>query len=57
MFGQAQLRSCVDAIIDAVDFPMLGNEGAVPFLTDSGLSDAEQAKIAHALLGLGPSAA
>ena len=40
MFSQAQLRYCVDTvgvdrIIHAVDFPMIGNEGAVPFLADS----------------------
>ncbi|SFS34309.1 amidohydrolase family protein [Saccharopolyspora flava] len=61
MFNQAQLRYCVDTvgadrIIHAVDFPMLGNEGAVSFLTDSHLSEADQAKIAHqnadTLLGL-----
>ena len=62
MFNQAQLRYCIDTvgvdrIIDAVDFPMIGNEGAVAFLADSGLSEQDQAKIAHgnadALLGLG----
>ena len=62
MFSQAQLRYCVetvgvDRIIHAVDFPMIGNEGAVPFLTDSDLSDEDKRKIAHEnadkLLGLG----
>jgi hypothetical protein len=62
MFSQAQLRYCVevvgvDRIIHAVDFPMLGNEGAVSFLADSDLSDEDKARIAHGnadkLLGLG----
>ena len=61
MFNQAQLRYCVetvgvDRIIDSVDFPMLGNEGAVAFLADSYLSEEDRAKIAHGnadrLLGL-----
>lgn len=61
MFNQAQLRYCVetvgvDRIIDAVDFPMLSNEGAVSFLADSFLSEEDRAKIAHGnadkLLGL-----
>lgn len=52
MFNQPQLRYCVetvgvDRIIDAVDFPMLGNEGAVSFLADSDLSEQDRAKIAH----------
>jgi predicted TIM-barrel fold metal-dependent hydrolase len=62
MFSQDQLRYCVDTmgvdrIIHAVDFPMIGNEGAVPFLADSDLSDADKDKLAHGnadkLLGLG----
>jgi hypothetical protein len=62
MFSQAQLRYCVevvgvDRIIHAVDFPMLGNEGAVSFLADADLSDEDKARIAHGnadkLLGLG----
>lgn len=62
MFSQDQLRYCVatvgiDRIIHAVDFPMIGNEGAVPFLADSDLSDADKDKLAHGnadkLLGLG----
>ena len=62
MFSEAQLRYCVDVvgadrIIHSVDFPMLGNEGAVPFLSDSDLSESDRAKIAHGnadrLLGLG----
>ncbi|MCO5975056.1 amidohydrolase family protein [Actinoallomurus soli] len=61
MFGQAQLRYCVDTvgvdrIIHAVDFPYVGNEGAVSFLAESHLSDQDKDKIAHAnadnLLGL-----
>ena len=61
MFSQAQLRYCVetvgvDRIIDSVDFPMLGNDGAVAFLADSHLSEEDQEKIAHGnadrLLGL-----
>jgi predicted TIM-barrel fold metal-dependent hydrolase len=52
MFSQAQLRYCVDTvgvdrIIHAVDFPLIGNEGAVPFLTGSDLSDEDKDKIAH----------
>ena len=63
MFSQAQLRYCVDTvgvdrIMHAVDFPMLDNAGAVPFLTDSYLSDEDRTKIAHGnadkLLGLTP---
>ncbi|WP_406630936.1 amidohydrolase family protein [Amycolatopsis sp. WGS_07] len=62
MFSQAQLRYCADTvgagrIIHSVDFPMLGNEGTVSFLTESHLSAEDQEKIAHgnadALLGLG----
>lgn len=62
MFSQAQLRYCADTvgadrILHSVDFPMLGNEGAVSFLTGSHLSHEDQEKIAHgnadALLGLG----
>jgi predicted TIM-barrel fold metal-dependent hydrolase len=62
MFSQAQLRYCVDVvgadrIIHSVDFPMLPNDGAVSFLSDSDLSAEDRAKIAHrnadALLGLG----
>jgi predicted TIM-barrel fold metal-dependent hydrolase len=61
MFSQAQLRYCVDTvgadrIIHAVDFPLIGNEGAVSFLADSRLSDVDKERIAHgnadALLGL-----
>ena len=62
MFNQAQLRYCVDTvgvdrIVHAADFPFVGNEQALSFLTDSSLSEADQAKIAHEnadkLLGLG----
>ena len=62
MFSQAQLRYCVDTvgvdrILHAVDFPYVGNEGAVSFLTASHLSDQDKDKIAHGnadkLLGLG----
>lgn len=61
MFSQAQLRYCVDTvgadrIIHSVDFPMLSNEGAAAFLTESHLSAEDQEKIAHGnadrLLGL-----
>lgn len=61
MFSQAQLRYCVetvgvDRIIHAVDYPMIGNEGAVSFLADSFLSEEDKDKIAHGnaykLLGL-----
>lgn len=52
MFSQAQLRYCVDTvgadrIIHAVDFPLIGNEGAVSFLTDSHLSEVDRTRIAH----------
>jgi len=62
MFNQAQLRYCVDTvgvdrIIHAVDFPFVGNEGAVEFLTDSSLSEVDRERIAHGnadkLFGLG----
>lgn len=62
MFNQAQLRYCVDTvgadrIIHSVDFPLLGNEGAVSFLAGSHLADEDREKIAHGnadkLLGLG----
>ncbi|WP_020663243.1 amidohydrolase family protein [Amycolatopsis benzoatilytica] len=62
MFSQAQLRYCVDTvgvdrILHAVDFPMIGNEGAAAFLAESDLSDEDKDKIAHGnadkLLGLG----
>ena len=46
----------MDRIIDAVDFPMVANQGAVSFLADSDLSEQDRAKIAHGnadkLLGL-----
>jgi uncharacterized protein len=62
MFSPAQLRYCVDTvgadrIIHSVDFPMIGNEGAVSFLADSDLPGEDRDKIAHGnadkLLGLG----
>ncbi|MFI5613821.1 amidohydrolase family protein [Amycolatopsis sp. NPDC051903] len=62
MFNQAKLRYCVDTvgadrILHAVDFPLIGNDGAAAFLADAALSEEDRAKIAHGnadeLLGLG----
>ncbi|GAA3524985.1 amidohydrolase family protein [Amycolatopsis ultiminotia] len=52
MFSQAQLRFCVEAvgadrILHSVDYPFLGNEGAVPFLTEADLSTEDKHRIAH----------
>ncbi|MEV0074091.1 MULTISPECIES: amidohydrolase family protein [unclassified Amycolatopsis] len=61
MFSQAQLRYCIDTvgvdrILYAVDYPFIGNEGAVAFLQDAPISDEDKEKIAHRnterLLGL-----
>lgn len=61
MFSQEQLQFCVRAlgaerILFAVDYPFIGNEGAVPFLETAQLSAEERDLIAHGnsekLLGL-----
>ncbi|EGJ75425.1 putative decarboxylase [Streptomyces sp. Tu6071] len=61
MWSQAQLRFCLETvplerIVFAVDYPFIGNEGAVPFLEKAELPEADKRKIAHEnaerLLGL-----
>ncbi|HEY4453527.1 MAG TPA: amidohydrolase family protein [Pseudonocardiaceae bacterium] len=61
MWNQARLQFCVetlgvDRIIYAVDYPFIGNEGAVSFLEEANLSTEDKNKIAHTtaekLLGL-----
>ncbi|MEU6442371.1 amidohydrolase family protein [Streptomyces sp. NPDC047046] len=61
MWSQAQLRFCLETmplerIVFAVDYPFIGNEGAVPFLEQADLPEADKRKIAHEnaerLLGL-----
>jgi predicted TIM-barrel fold metal-dependent hydrolase len=52
MFSQAQLQYCVktvgvDRILYSVDYPFIGNEGAVSFLEQANLSEASKEKIAH----------
>lgn len=48
--------ACCPAEPALLDFPLIGNEGAVSFLADSHLSDEDKDKIAHGnadkLLGL-----
>ncbi|NEA43431.1 amidohydrolase family protein [Streptomyces sp. SID11385] len=61
LWSQAQLRFCLETmplerIVFAVDYPFIGNEGAVPFLEQADLPEADKRKIAHEnaerLLGL-----
>lgn len=61
MWNQAQLRFCVDTlgvdrIVLAVDYPFVGNKGAVAFLKEADLTIEDKHRIAHRtaerLLGL-----
>ena len=61
MFNQAQLQYCVetlgvDRILYSVDYPFIGNDGAVSFLDEANLPDEAKHQIAHQntekLLGL-----
>ena len=61
MFNQAQLQYCVetlgvDRIFYSVDYPFIGNDGAVSFLDEANLPDEAKHQIAHQntekLLGL-----
>jgi predicted TIM-barrel fold metal-dependent hydrolase len=61
MFNQAQLQYCVetlgvDRILSSVDYPFVGNDGAVAFLDEANLPDEAKHQIAHQntekLLGL-----
>ncbi|MFC9556734.1 amidohydrolase family protein [Rhodococcus sp. NPDC056960] len=61
MFNQAQLQYCVetlgvDRILYSVDYPFVGNDGAVAFLDEANLPDEAKHQIAHQntekLLGL-----
>lgn len=52
MFSQAQLQYCaetvaIDRILFAVDYPFLGNDGAVAFLQQAKLPEESKGKIAH----------
>lgn len=52
MFSQPQLEFCIkvlgiERILFSVDYPFIGNEGAVPFLEQADLTDRERAMIAH----------
>lgn len=52
IFDYPQLKFCVevlgaDRIIHSVDCPFISNEGAVPFIENAPLSQAEKAKIAY----------
>ncbi|QSE84603.1 amidohydrolase family protein [Rhodococcus koreensis] len=52
MFSQAQLQFCVetlgvDRILYSVDYPFLGNDGAVAFLEEANLPDEAKHQIAH----------
>ncbi len=52
IFDEPQLKFCVevlgaDRILHSVDFPFIGNEGAVPFIENAPLTEAERAQIAH----------
>ncbi|MHA6761394.1 amidohydrolase family protein [Streptacidiphilus sp. PAMC 29251] len=52
LFSQAQLQFCLEAvplerIVFAVDYPFVGNEGALPFLEGANLPEESKRKIAH----------
>jgi uncharacterized protein len=52
LFSQAQLRFCLETvplerIVFAVDYPFIGNEGALPFLEQADLPEESKRKIAH----------
>ncbi|QSE94920.1 amidohydrolase [Rhodococcus pseudokoreensis] len=52
MFSQAQLQYCVetlgvDRILYSVDYPFIGNEGAVAFLENANLPEDAKPRIAH----------
>ncbi|HEV2638729.1 MAG TPA: amidohydrolase family protein [Actinocrinis sp.] len=52
LFSQAQLQFCLetvplDRIVFAVDYPFVGNEGAVPFFAKANISEDVKRKIAH----------
>ncbi|MBB4684127.1 amidohydrolase family protein [Amycolatopsis jiangsuensis] len=52
MFSQAQLRFCVEAvgagrILHSVDYPFVGNDGAVEFLEAADLTTEDKHRIAH----------
>jgi hypothetical protein len=61
LFSQAQLRFCLETVplervVFAVDYPFIGNEGALPFFEQADLPEESKHKIAHEnaerLLGL-----
>ena len=52
MFSQAQLQYwaeiiAIDRILFSVDYPFLGNDGAVAFLQQAKLPEENKRKIAH----------
>ncbi len=52
IFDHPQLRFCMevlgaDRILHSVDFPFIGNEGAVPFLENAPIHQEEKEQIAH----------
>ncbi|MFC1408476.1 amidohydrolase family protein [Streptacidiphilus sp. N1-12] len=52
MFSQAQLRFCLETlplerIVFAVDYPFIGNQGALPFIEGADLPEESKRKIAH----------
>jgi len=52
LFSQAQLRFCLETvplerIVFAVDYPFIGNQGALPFFEQADLSQESKNKIAH----------
>lgn len=52
MFSQAQLEYCIKVlgagrILFSVDYPYIGNEGALPFLEAAAISQADKERIAH----------
>lgn len=52
LFSQAQLQFCLETvplerIVFAVDYPFVGNEGALPFFQQANLTDEAKHKIAH----------